>query len=176
VSSVALIDVDTRLPRVGDPISEKQALRREMRAMRRALPDQDVRSERLWQVVRALPEVEGATVVMAFESVPGEPATRPFIEWCRRNGKTVALPDDDPPFDPSSIDVVIVPGVAFTAAGDRLGQGGGWYDRFLDLIGPDCVTVGVGFSAQLLPSIPTEPHDVRLDMVVTDAGRCVAGR
>jgi 5-formyltetrahydrofolate cyclo-ligase len=161
---------------VGDPISEKQALRREMRAIRRALPDRDVRSERLWQVVCSLPAVERAAVVMVFESVPGEPTTGPFIEWCRRTGKTVGLPEDDPPLDPSSIDVVIVPGVAFTAAGDRLGQGGGWYDRFLDRIRPDCVTVGVGFAAQLLPSIPTEPHDVRLDMVVTDAGRCGSDR
>lgn len=144
--------------------------------MRRALPDQDLGSERLWRVVSALPAVERAAVVMLFESIPGEPATRPFIDWCRRNGKTVALPEDDPPLDPSSIDVVIVPGVAFTAAGDRLGQGGGWYDRFLDRIRPDCVTIGVGFAAQLLPSIPTEQHDVRLDMVVTDAGRCAADR
>lgn len=145
-----------------------------MRTMRRALPGQAERSALLWRVVGALPEVDAAAVVMVFESVPGEPMTRPFIEWCRQRGKTVALPEDDPPPDPLSIDVVIVPGVAFTAAGDRLGQGGGWYDRFLDRVRPECVTIGVGFSPQLVASIPTEPHDVRLDMVVTETGRSSA--
>ena len=85
-------------------------------------------------------------------------------------GKTVALPEDDPPPDPATVDVVIVPGLAFTVAGDRLGQGGGWYDRFLPRTRPGCTTIGVGFEPQLVESIPTEPHDVRLDVVITDAG------
>lgn len=109
---------------------------------------------------------------MAFDSIPGEPATGPFVEWCREHRKRVVFPEDVPPPAPELVDVVIVPGVAFTAAGDRLGQGGGWYDRFLVLIREDCTTIGVGFAPQLLPSIPTEPHDVRLDAVVTDAGLC----
>jgi 5-formyltetrahydrofolate cyclo-ligase len=65
---------------------------------------------------------------------------------------------------------VIVPGLAFTAAGERLGQGGGWYDRFLAHVRDDCVTVGVCFTDQVLDRVPTEAHDVRVDHVVTDAG------
>ncbi len=107
---------------------------------------------------------------MVFDSIPGEPSTAPFIEWCRSEAKTVVLPEDDPPPDPQTVDVVIVPGIAFTAAGDRLGQGGGWYDRFLLRVRPDCVTIGVGFEPQLVDRLPVEPHDVRLDLVVTDAG------
>jgi 5-formyltetrahydrofolate cyclo-ligase len=80
----------------------------------------------------------------------------------------VHLPEDEPPPDPRSIDVVIVPGTAFTAAGDRLGQGGGWYDRFLARVRPDCVTIGVGFAPQLVSELPVEDHDIRLDLVVTD--------
>ena len=54
----------------------------------------------------------------------------------------------------------------------RLGQGGGWYDRFLRTLRPDCVTIGVAFAPQIVDVLPVEPHDVQLDMVVTDAGPC----
>jgi 5-formyltetrahydrofolate cyclo-ligase len=147
----------------------KQALRRELRALRRALPDQDVRSARVWASVTALPEVATAGTVMAFSSVPGEPDTRAFLEWCRAEGKRVVLPEDDPPPDPGAVDVVIVPGVAFTTDGHRLGQGGGWYDRFLVGVADGCTTVGVGFAPQLVDELPVEAHDVTLDVVVTDA-------
>ena len=88
----------------------KRALRREMRALRRALPDREERSQRLWERVKALPAVEDASVVMVFDSVPGEPVTAPFVAWCREAGKTVRFPEDEPPPDPRTIDVVIVPG------------------------------------------------------------------
>ena len=148
----------------------KRRLRREMREMRRALSDREGLSERLWGHVRALPEVEVAAPVKVLDSIPGEPITGPFIEWCRRQGKAVALPEDDPPIDPALVDVVIVPGLAFTADGERLGQGGGWSDRFLPQLRAGCTTVGVGFQAQLVESLPTEPHDVTLSIVVTDVG------
>ncbi len=141
-----------------------------MRAMRRALPAQHVLSERVWSHVRTLPQVMAANTVMVFDSVPGEPITGPFIAWCVGEGKRVALPEDEPAIDPRLVDVVIVPGLAFTSAGDRLGQGGGWYDRFLPQIRADCVTIGVGFGPQLVAALPTEPHDVRLSAVATDLG------
>jgi 5-formyltetrahydrofolate cyclo-ligase len=71
--------------------------------------------------------------------------------------------------DPVHLDVVVVPGLAFTADGRRLGQGGGHYDRFLTRVRPDCVTVGAAFAEQLVADLPTDPHDIRLDFVVTDA-------
>ena len=61
------------------------------------------------------------------------------------------------------------PGLAFTADGRRLGQGGGHYDRFLPRLRAGCVTIGAAFAEQLVDDLPTEPHDVRLDLVVTDA-------
>lgn len=85
------------------------------------------------------------------------------------------VPEADPsapmPADPRSLDVVIVPGLAFTRAGDRLGQGGGWYDRFLGEVGDGCTTIGVGFAIQVLDELPVVEHDVRLGVVVTEAGR-----
>ena len=63
------------------------------------------------------------------------------------------------PIDPAAIDIVIVPGLAFTRDGRRLGQGGGFYDRFLAQLPADCTTIGVGFAEQLLDDLPVEPHD-----------------
>lgn len=65
---------------------------------------------------------------------------------------------------------VVVPGVAFSAAGARLGQGGGFYDRLPRLAG--AWLVGVGFPCQLVAEVPCEPHDRRLDALVI-GGRLV---
>ena len=70
---------------------------------------------------------------------------------------------------------MIVPGLAFTSAGDRLGQGGGWYDRFLADVRPECRTIGVGFVEQIVDALPVEDHDIRLDHVVTESGDIVVG-
>jgi 5-formyltetrahydrofolate cyclo-ligase len=65
---------------------------------------------------------------------------------------------------------MIVPGVAFTADGRRLGQGGGFYDRILGSTG--CMAVGVGFSCQLVDDLPVEPHDLRVSALII-GGRVV---
>ena len=146
----------------------KAGLRRELRERRRGLPDRELRSAAITRHLQALEVVAAAPRMMLFASLPGEPDMEPFTSWCRDAGKGVLVPDDEP--DPSWPDLVVVPGVAFTRTGGRLGQGGGWYDRFLTRARPDSVHVGVGFDFQVLDSVPSEPHDVRLHGVVTDAG------
>lgn len=153
----------------------KQAMRAEMRARRRAIDDATERSVLLWSHVRDEPSVRSARTVMLFTSVPGEPDTSKFAAWCTTLGKHVVSPTADAtaefPADPRSVDVVIVPGLAFTTSGERLGQGGGWYDRFLAETRDDCTAVGVAFAEQIVEEIPCEPHDRRVHVVVTDAGR-----
>lgn len=144
----------------------KSELRRTMRDVRRAIADVDERSGRIWAAVSVLDEVLAARRILAFASVVGEPETAPFIGWAEVEGKSVRLPEDT--LDPRWPDVVIVPCVAFTRRGERLGQGGGWYDRFLTEIRDDCRTIGVGFAEQLVDDVPTEEHDVALDVIVTD--------
>ncbi len=140
-----------------------------MRAIRKALPDQAERSEQIWARVQTLPAINDAGVVMVFTSVLGEPITQPFIDWCEAQGKRVVVPEDDPTPDPTIVDVVIVPGTAFTIFGGRLGQGGGFYDRFLSRVRDECLAIGVCFQPQVVDDLPTEPHDVSLDIVVTDS-------
>ena len=70
--------------------------------------------------------------------------------------------------DLSEIDLVLVPGLAFSRKGIRLGQGRGYYDRFLSQLN-GATTLGVGFDWQLLEDIPEELYDIRLDGVVTES-------
>ncbi len=62
-------------------------------------------------------------------------------------------------------DLVIVPGLAFTKGGVRLGRGKGYYDRYLNA--NPCFTISLAFSWQLLPQIPNDPHDVLVSKIIT---------
>ena len=67
---------------------------------------------------------------------------------------------------PDSVDLILVPGVAFTRSGQRCGRGGGFYDRLLAPLPPTAAKVGVCFSEQLVDAIPCEPHDIAVDTVI----------
>ena len=71
------------------------------------------------------------------------------------------VPAEDVPLVP---DVLIVPLVAFTDTGDRLGYGGGFYDRTLAAL-PGADAVGLAFAVQRVEALPLEPTDVRLRAV-----------
>jgi 5-formyltetrahydrofolate cyclo-ligase len=150
------------------PTEDKVALRAEMRSLRRTLPEREARSDELWRHVAALPALASAETVLAFTTIPGEPETGSLMVWCAATGRLVTVPEAE--VEPDWPDVVIVPGLAFTPAGHRLGQGGGWYDRFLAATRPDCTTIGVCFAEQVLDTVPIEAHDVEMAHVVTDAG------
>ena len=68
--------------------------------------------------------------------------------------------------DPSKLDLVVVPGVGFTKNGLRLGMGGGHFDRFLSKT--DLKKIGLAFKEQVVDNIPSEPHDVKMDFVLSD--------
>lgn len=71
-----------------------------------------------------------------------------------------------PIVEPEDIDLIVVPGLAFTIGGKRLGYGGGYYDRFL----PRCTRariLALAFPVQILSDLPTEPHDLLIPQVIT---------
>ena len=70
--------------------------------------------------------------------------------------------------DPSDLDVVVVPGLAFDPLGHRLGRGAGFYDFFLKSVSERTTRVGACFSLQLLSAVPTDEHDQRVHLVVTE--------
>lgn len=65
---------------------------------------------------------------------------------------------------PGELAAIILPAVGFDRSFNRLGQGGGYYDRLLAVT--DCFTVAVGFDCQLVKSVPTEPNDRDVDAIV----------
>lgn len=71
---------------------------------------------------------------------------------------------------PDKFDLVLVPGLAFDASGNRLGRGRGFYDRILATASG--IKCGVAYDFQLLEKIPVEPHDAKVDFIVTPK-RCV---
>ncbi|MEA1952315.1 MAG: 5-formyltetrahydrofolate cyclo-ligase [Planctomycetota bacterium] len=70
--------------------------------------------------------------------------------------------------DPAEIDLAVVPGVAFDLQGQRIGQGKGYYDRFLLTLASRAKTISPAYQCQIFQSIPTESYDVPVDMVVTE--------
>ena len=143
----------------------KAELRFHYRQLRRGLPDQRNRSNVICRLLEGHTPATGT--VMVYDAVNGEVDLHRFAEHCRSLGLTVVVPEEEP--DPATIDLVVVPGVAFTAAGHRLGQGGGWYDRFLTGLRPGVARIGVCFAECLVDELPTEAHDVVMDLVLTDA-------
>lgn len=76
-----------------------------------------------------------------------------------------------PVLPPEAFDLAIVPAVAFDREGYRLGRGGGYYDRYLEQT--NCVKAGLCFESFLLPSVPHEAHDVRMDRIFTEEGEYI---
>lgn len=177
---------------------DKTEIRRYMRSREAAFYEEKGRPEAesslIWSMVEALPEFAGASTVLVYMSMRGEPCTEEFIaRWHLR--KKLAIPlvkgellelreyspdalvrgykgivepsDSAPVIDESLIDLALVPGIAFSRVGDgfvRLGHGGGFYDRLLPRL--QCPTVGVGFSFRLLDSIPADPWDRCVSRVI----------
>ena len=74
------------------------------------------------------------------------------------------------PVPAEEIDLVVVPGVAFDSQGNRLGYGGGYYDRFLPRLKPGTPKVAIAFDMQMVPKLESDAYDQAMDLVVTEAG------
>jgi len=78
---------------------------------------------------------------------------------CPRDGRLILL---------DSIDVVVVPALAYDSRGNRLGRGGGYYDRFLAKLRPTVTSIGLVFDQQIVDDVPKNHRDMAVDIVVTD--------
>lgn len=71
--------------------------------------------------------------------------------------------------EPRTVDLAVIPGVAFDKDCNRMGFGAGCYDRFLPKLSTDCLKAGVAFEIQMAERLPADEHDFRLDMVITES-------
>ncbi|MET1132437.1 MAG: 5-formyltetrahydrofolate cyclo-ligase [Aeromicrobium sp.] len=179
---------------------EKANLRDVVTSRRRArsAPDRALAAEAIALHATALPVLVRARRVAAYLSLPSEPGTAPLLESLVGRGVEVlvpvSLPDrslDWAAYEPGAVvagalgvpaptgralgsdalatcDVALVPGLAVDHAGNRLGRGAGYYDRALaHFTGVTCAVV---FEDELLPHVPSEPHDRPVDLVLTPSG------
>lgn len=108
----------------------------------------------------------------------------PRVQWAQRSMQAVEIhslhaglvansqgilePDGGKIWPVDQIDMVIVPALAFDRLGNRLGRGGGFYDRFLALPGMKATMCGLAFSEQLVGPLPVHDNDYPVDLLVTD--------
>lgn len=161
----------------------KETLRRVMQLRRAALDAATTRfagARVAEQLARFAPYLS-AEVVFAYQAIGNEVPTVEVIRDSLRREKRVLVPapcgesfvdlpperGEGAPLEPGRRPVIVlVPLVAWGDGGERLGRGGGWYDRVLTRLG--FPTVGLGYEFQRA-HVPTEPWDVRLDYVVTES-------
>ena len=110
--------------------------------------------------------------------LPVVPASGSDLAWAVDTGRLAPgrfglLEPVGPRLGPTAIgtaDVIVVPALAVARDGVRLGRGGGYYDRALRHARPDAVVVALVFDDELVDALPSEPHDRRVDAVVTPSG------
>ncbi|MEB2845761.1 5-formyltetrahydrofolate cyclo-ligase [Rhizobiales bacterium RZME27] len=95
---------------------------------------------------------------------------RPDAELISMGFGTYGPAAHEPVLDPQ---IMLVPLAAFDRSGNRIGYGGGYYDRAIHLMrqkGGNPKLIGIAFDCQEVASVPVEPHDIRLDAILTESG------
>ena len=178
-----------------DIVQEKKALRKEIKERKRNITQQskERQAKEVFDLLEGITVFQKARTVLGYWAMPDELPTEEFMnKWCDR--KRMLLPvvvgDDlelfeytglaclvpQPPFGileprgtaqcpPAEVDLVIVPGVAFTYIGHRLGRGRGYYDRLFPRM-PKASMIGVCLQEQLVQYVPCEEHDWIMNRVL----------
>lgn len=174
---------------------DKKELRRQIRELKRAMTPEQIEqaSRRLGELFLDTPQYKNAKTIYGYLPYNQEVRTVPMLEQALKDGKKVAVPkcygdemkfiylEDltqvelgycnipepiaDGPVAEDETALVLMPGMAFTKNGDRMGYGGGFYDKFLAKE-PDHPTVALCYSFQMVESLPTAEYDIPVDCVL----------
>ncbi len=170
------------------------AIRKELSNESRALLDSALFSNTV-----TLPEFKNSKALLCYYPIKGEPNIIPLIKYAQSAGKQIAFPisheserrlsfhvvsdmselirgtygiPEPPESAPELTDFdgvfCLVPALAFSKSGQRLGYGGGYYDRFLS--GFNGVSAGLCYSNFFVNKLPTEEHDIALDIIISEKG------
>ena len=174
---------------------DKKELRRSIRDRKRAMTEEEIvsRSEALGRLFIASEAYKNAKTIYGYLPYNQEVRTVPMLEQAMKDGKRVAVPkcygeemrfiymDDlskvekgyanipepiaDEPVADDQTALVLMPGMAFTKDGKRMGYGGGFYDKFL-AAEPNHPTVALCYDFQMVEDLPTEEYDIPVDCVL----------
>lgn len=180
----------------------KEQIRHRVKA-RKSLLEQAERLRAADMVFERLQKLAAFTLsdhILIYHSLPDELHTLSFLsQWWRRkhfylprvNGVNLDLlpyrPDtlqpgafhiDEPQgthtVPVEQMEMIIVPGIAYDRRGNRIGRGRGFYDRLLR--STKALKVGIGYDFQLVDDIETEPHDVPVDIIITESNTIITNR
>lgn len=144
-----------------------------------------------------LPEYQEAKTVLFYYGIKNEVQTKKIIQKAIETGKKVLLPKTEfekrkmalveiksledlektkqgllepkgKKEETNKIDLIILPGVAFDLEGGRLGQGMGFYDSLLRKTATEVKLAGLSFEENIEEKVPTESHDIKMDIIITD--------
>lgn len=174
---------------------DKKELRRQIREQKRAMTEEQIvtASQRLGELFLTCEQYKAAKTIYGYLPYNQEVRTVPMLEQAMRDGKRVAVPkcygdemrfiymDDlskvekgyanipepiaDEPVADDKTALVLMPGMAFTKDGKRMGYGGGFYDKFLTAE-PQHPTVALCYDFQMVEDLPTEDYDIPVDCVL----------
>lgn len=176
---------------------EKNALRKAMRALVPPI-EREAEGKAAAQSLLAWPEFQRAKIIGCYASMPHEIDTWPVLQAILDAGKALALPktydkgimefrrvldpaflhlgrwniqepsDDVQVIPPKAMSLMLIPALAVDICGHRLGQGGGYYDRYLPKV--CCPLAALVLSRQVVPSIPCGERDYLVQWIITGAG------
>ena len=171
----------------------KDEIRKHMKALRRNLTQEEI-AQSAKEVTEAITKTDAyaiAKTVCLYLSAYKEVDTSALLAKCKKDNKIVLLPvtatdgtitlyrdngkykkgnfnitepDSDETADAKTVDLFIIPALAFDKNGNRLGFGMGCYDRLLK--DSNGYKIGIGYAFQLLESLPCDAHDIKMDMVI----------
>lgn len=170
-------------------IPDKQSLRITCRKVRAKIVNKEEQSQSIVSKLLSTPAIKTAGSILVYYPLEHEVDILPLIKELEKTPKKIYLPfftelkvgllnyplnyvDKLHSYEPSqavtnpSLDVIIIPALAYDKKGYRLGQGKGWYDRFLKSY-PDSLKIGVCFEQQLLEEVPHNDHDQMVDLIIT---------
>ena len=181
------------------PVTEKHELRAMMRATRKRLAGLD--PEAALRVAEHANDLPPGRLVAVYRPIGSELDADALSLALERDGRDLCLPvviEQDAPMifrrwrfgEPLELDLagvpaplplaeavtpdlILTPLLAFDAAGGRLGQGGGYYDRTFAAL-PDALRIGLAYAGQQVDRLPMEGHDIRLHGVLTETGYTAA--
>jgi len=168
-----------------DLLSEEERVQRSALVAAHVMDLPEFRESERIMLFASLPDEFDTLLIIAAAIEAGREVYLPRVNWRKRRLDVARLrrvgdladgymgilePPPDETLPPGRLDFILVPALGFDRFGNRLGRGGGYYDRLLSTPGLRAVKCGAAFACQVLDAIPHTDRDVPVDLLVTDDG------